>query len=259
MAEAGRFTPQKTNQNGEAPPDAQSAKQEKDDAGKPALKVTFERQGSREAFKPADTSADKAAAHVTLVPEPAPANSYRGDVAAGKDAKDAKSEDTKAGKAIPPAATTGSSSTALSNTPAAAREIPTTAQLVTTPLLAIVAALSLLAAGWSYAKLRETDAQLTVATEALSTAATERAAAVKAKLVAEKALADASVEKTSVAQAKISAEKALSDAQTRLATVEKTIADVKAALATLVTNAAPAGGTASKPAAPAAKDAAPAK
>ena len=244
MQDAGKFPLQKPNTNGEAAPDAQRAKQERDAADKPALKVTFERPETRDALK----SPEKSVASVALVPEPAPANSYRSDAApaATKDTKsqDTKSQDTKSGVAIPLIAKPETSDAVTRSEPHETHEIPSTSQLLTAPLLAIVAALSLLAAGWSYASLTETRAQLASTTEALTAATADKASAAKAKLAAEKALAAASIEKASAAQAKVSAEKALNDAQTRLAAVERTVAEIKAALAAIVTSAAPASGPA---------------
>ncbi len=229
MQDAGRFPPQKPNPNSEGAQDTPRATQDRDAAGKPAFKVTFERPETRDALK----SSEKYAAHVALVPEPAPANSY-------------STETTAAGG---PASNTGGAITRLERPDTSdaaemsepqARANPSVMQLLTAPLLAIIAALSLLTAGWSYARFTETRAELASTTEALTAAITEKAAAAKAKLTAEKALAAASAENASAAQARVSAEKALADAQTRLASVEKTVADIKAALATIVTGAVPA-------------------
>ena len=126
MQDAGKFPPQKPNQNGEAAPDTPRGKQEREAADKPALKVTFERPETRDALK----SSEKYAAQVALVPEPAPANSYRSDAAAVS-TKEAKSQDVKAGRTMPLLTKPESSDVVARSTPAAAREVPSTAQLLT--------------------------------------------------------------------------------------------------------------------------------
>ncbi len=228
MQDAGKFPPHKQNPNGDAVQDAQRAKQERGADGKPALKVSFERPETREALKAAEKSADKAAAHVAIVPEPAPAKSYNAE---------------NAGLAVTllekPDKSTIAETKAPERLESQTREVPSTSQLLAAPLLAIVAALATFAAGWSYMKLNETRSQLATATAALTTVEADKSAASQAKATAEKAIAAATAEKTAAMQVKATAEKALADAQSRLSTLEKTVADIKSALAVVVTTAAP--------------------
>ena len=83
---------------------------------------------------------------------------------------------------------------------------PTMWESLKTPLLAVVAVVSLLAAGMSYSTLEETRARL-----------------------------------TSMSDAKAAAEKALSEARGKLAAAEKAVGDVKAALSSTPASAAAAG------------------
>jgi len=213
MPDAGRFTPQKSNHTGEAPADALRNKQGQE-SDKPGLKVTFERPETREAIKSAETSSRST---TTAVPEPAAASLYSAEAG-----KHAKSDDSKSG-ALTLIEQTSSEEAATSERQS--RDVPTVGGLLSAPLLALIAAASLAAAGWSYTKLNETRTLLTSTTEALAAATAENASA---------------------SQAKITAEKALSESRTRLQAVEKSVSDIKAALAAIASGA-PAAANAAAP------------
>lgn len=219
MPEAGRFNPQKSNHMGESPAEALRNKQVQE-GEKPGLKVTFERPETRETIKSTDTSSRTA----TAVPEPAAASLYSPDAP--------KIDESKSGALT---LLERKSSEEAASGERQTRDVATAGGLLSVPLLALIAAASLAAAGWSYTKLNETRTLLTSMTEALAAATAENASA---------------------SQAKIAAEKALSESRTRLQAVEKSVSDIRAALAAIASGSAPAAANAAAPSEKAAEKAA---
>lgn len=222
MQEASKFprSPKKNNLL-DISHDNAHAKDARDTADQPELKVTFERpappeaagslerQALREAWNARDTQPSSEFSSSSAVTHAEPEKPDTRETPDALEMSDTVKTQASSLVSLEPPDT--------DDTPHSQQfpETPTTLQLLKMPLLAIAAASAVVMAGWSYATLEETRAQL-----------------------------------ASVTQAKASVDNALADAQGKLAAAEKAVANVKAAL-----TMAPAA-AAVKPAAPVAEPAA---
>ena len=214
---------------------------------KPGFKVTFERsdtRGPRDKLTTATTASETVLLDTSAPPEPAPPSAYGNEAGLPVDG------DTSAG--VPALVESAEGETPWRKSTS---DTPTTMQLLHTPMLALAAVLAMLAAGWSYLKLNETQMALEASTRSLATVTAERSVLMKEKTQLTAQIDAAAAGQASSAQARAAAENALAATKARLTAMEKAVGDIKSALAAAMTaasiTAAPAG------AAPASEQAAP--